>query len=233
MYVPMLTRDTFIQLPFVAPPGSDSVSNYTFIMDVLVPSDSTAPAKFLDIFDRWGNMIFTTAPTPAGEVLSLGGTVGGTPFNLVSPMPLPLGQWARIAFTVETDETFMTLSLYLDGKFAGSTSFNATPGALVFRPSTSTWLFSSPDGTDGELYASSIQFHTVAFTPEMIAELGSPDNGPILLKAPPEGVPPIFTTTISNGAVNISWAGSEFVLQETSDLTRGVWVDSGLPFDEA
>jgi hypothetical protein len=36
-----------------------------------------------------------------------------------------------------------------------------------------------------------------------------------------------------NGAVNISWSGAPYVLQETTDLSSGAWENSELPFTES
>jgi hypothetical protein len=47
------------------------------------------------------------------------------------------------------------------------------------------------------------------------------------------GVQPVLSATMSNGIINLSWTGSTFVLQEATDLTSGLWADSGLPFDES
>jgi hypothetical protein len=42
----------------------------------------------------------------------------------------------------------------------------------------------------------------------------------------------VLSATLSTGAVNITWSGNPYVLQETSDLSSGVWADSALPFTE-
>ena len=38
---------------------------------------------------------------------------------------------------------------------------------------------------------------------------------------------------VANGVVNLTWSGSPYVLQETTDLNSDVWEDSALPFTES
>ena len=182
MYVPPLPGDTLIKLPLIAPPGG-SVSNYTLITDILLPSDSTNRATFFTIFDRWGNLIMSSSPGVAGEVLRVSGRVDGMAFNLDSAMPLPRGRWNRIALAVvngQTGDDSVTLSLYVNGKPAGRTSITKTGAdTLVLGSNSVAAVFSSPEGTACEMYVACLQFHAVTMTPQMIAMIGSPDNGPI------------------------------------------------------
>ena len=85
---------------------------------------------------------------------------------------------------------------------------------------------------NGEFYVSSIQFHDIALSSDMIAGIGSPDNGPAPANVTSAGSPPVLSATMSNGAINITWSGSPYVLQETTDLTSGDWIDSTLSFTE-
>jgi len=238
-----LPSNTFIRLPYL---GSDSnVTSYTLIMDVCVPSNSDARATFFTIFDRWGNMMdLGITPGAAGEVLSLQGTVGGATFSLVYPPALSRGAspaWNRIALVVENtaepgmgDQAQGMLTTYLNGKPAGIKSFAAPAGSLASDLASMVTIMSSPVmGTKRESFVSSLQFHAVAFTPEMLAGIGSPDNGPLRANDTSVGLCPALSATTSNGVVNLSWTGSAFLLQETSDVRRGAWIDSTLPFDEA
>jgi hypothetical protein len=81
-------------------------------------------------------------------------------------------------------------------------------------------------------YVSSIQFHAVAMTPQMIAGIGSPDIGPAPANDTSVGPQPMLMATLSNGIVNLTWTGSPYVLQETTDLTSGIWSSSTLSFTE-
>jgi hypothetical protein len=234
-------------MPFIGPLGSDSVSNYTVIMDVLVPSNSTGRAMFFDIFDRWGNLIFSSPPTPGAgmpEMLSLEGMVNGTSFNLDSTMPLSPGKWNRIALVVGNGElrglisgatvTVYELTVYVNGELGGSTQIIGTSPAITVAAGLA--VFSSPDGTDGELYVSGLQFHPVAFTPEMMASIGSPENGQIPANDPSMSVmSPVLLVTMSPTGINLKWDddnGGAFDLEETSNLGNGEWMESMPPFIE-
>jgi hypothetical protein len=235
--VPPLPGDTYIQLPFMAPTNTDSVSNYTLMMDVYAPNDSTNPVTLFNLSnsDAGGqhNLSLLLTPGALGGVLSLDTTIGGLPVNLVSPMPVTPGAWNRVALVVfEVLPGQEEMSLYVNGKDAGSTTFDATPGALAFNPDSLATVLSSPQGTAGESYVSSIQWHGVAMAPEMMASIG--DTGVPMSANDPSaaGAPPVMSATVSGGVVNFSWSGSAFQLQEASDLTSGVWMDSVLPFDQ-
>jgi hypothetical protein len=247
MYVPPLPGDTLIELPSAIRTSilnSNSVSCYTLIMDVYVPGNSTARINLFEVFPDGiagqNRLSLSSNPGIAGQVLTLGGTVGGTPVNIIYPPALSQGgnpQWSRVALvvgnagsTLDTGE--VTLSLYVNGAPGASASFNAPPGALAFHSNSLATVFSSPDGTACESYVSSIQFHSAAMTPEIIAGIGGPDDGPIPASDASVGPSPVLTAATSNGTVNLSWTDSGFLLQETLDLTNGVWVDSELPFDQ-
>jgi hypothetical protein len=240
MHVSPLPGDALIQLPFIAPASSNSGSSYTLIMDVYAPSNSTARAtlfdSLIDGLSGQDRISLSSTYDGAGASLRVGGNVGGTPVNLVSQRLLPAGTWNRVALVVihiapdpsGTNIIEMTLSLYLNGKPAGS-----APGISIHNGATNRtdYILATPQNA-GESYVSSIQFHGVAMTPEMIAGIGFPDDRPIRANDTSVGVSPVLSANISNGAVKVLWIGSTFLLQETRDLTRGAWMDSLLPFDQ-
>jgi hypothetical protein len=149
--------------------------------------------------------------------------------------------WNRVALVMDQPDDNAsgeaTLTLYVNGEFANSFVIHGTPHVPVlpidYLSDVSATLLSSQEGTSGEVYASSVQFHATAMTAEMIAGLGSPDNGPIPANDTSVGVQPVLSASTANGIIDLSWTGSTFVLQEATDLTSGLWMDSGLPFDES
>ena len=235
--VPPLPGDTYIQLPFVALPDSYSVSSYTLVMDVYEPTNSTGTNTLFEIIGSSGQDGFRWLE--ATDTLIVSGNVGGVPVILTAGANP--GRWNRVALVMDQPDDNAsgeaTLTLYVNGEFANSLVIHGTPHVPVlpidYLADTPPTLLSSPEGTSGELYASSIQFHAIAMTAEMIAGLGSPDNGPIPANDTSVGVQPVLSASSANGLVNLSWTGSTFVLQEATDLTSGLWVDSGLPFDES
>ena len=99
----------------------------------------------------------------------------------------PTGTWSRVAIVVDNPQENplddASLTLYVNGEDAGGITFNGVPHVPVLPGLTLDWsagnpatLFTSPDGTSGETYVSSVQFHATAMTSEMIAGLGNPDS---------------------------------------------------------
>jgi hypothetical protein len=238
MYVsPMLSSGTPIQLPFITPSdGSGSVSNYTLIMNVYFPDDSTNPITLFSLSNPDGSRGLIVANN-IGEYwgLSVVGTSGGLPFEIDSSMPLTSGAWKRVALVISWnfgDGT--TASLYLDGAPVGSTSITKMgAGTLTLSQSSLATVFSSPmsDGTNGGVYVSSLQFHDDAMTPEMIASIGDSDV-PMSASNPSGGVSTALKAATQNSMVTFAWTGDAFVLQEATDLTIGDWKDSMMPFME-
>ncbi|HAO77950.1 MAG TPA: hypothetical protein DCQ92_03035, partial [Verrucomicrobia subdivision 3 bacterium] len=254
LYVPTnLPAGTFIQLPTGQLLGDNSASNYTIIMDFYAPSNATAPVTLFDIFpggvsgqDRIQVKQLLNIGDGAEE-LSVSGTLGGTPFNLVSSVPLQLGAWNRVAMVAgilggvvgsgTTDAQGFTVyvngqpPVYPTGVSQGGAYLNGYPTPLIA-------VLSSPSsgGTTGEVYASSIAFFDDAMTPEMIASIGGCNNGPIPVNDPSMSVmPPVLSVNKSPNGINLIWDdpnGGTFFLEETSDLGSGVWEESILSFTQ-
>jgi hypothetical protein len=190
MHVP---GDALIELPFIAPLGSNSISSYTLIMDVYAPSNSIRSASTL--FDSGGSgmdglrlLMEPTEPMGIGNRITVTGIVGGVPLRLVSDTLMTPGGWNRVALVVNTpnnsglfivSDPDTDLSKYLNGQRVAHTTVATAPGLALDWTNPPT-LFSSLAETGGESYVASVQFHPgVAMTPEMIAVIGSPNDGPI------------------------------------------------------
>jgi hypothetical protein len=152
-----------------------------------------------------------------------------------------LNAWNRLGLVIDDpqDGVGVNLFMYLNGDLVSSTVQAITgepvPGlAIVWSTNNPPpTLLSSSSGNTGEIYSSGIRFEAVAMTPEMIAGLGAPDNGPLPLLVTSIGAAPVLSATVSNGIVNLSWTGSPYLLQETTDLASGIWQNATLPFDES
>jgi hypothetical protein len=92
-------------------------------------------------------------------------------------------------------------------------------------------VLGSPDGTESDIFAACIQFHATAMTPEMIAGLGSPDNGPLPGNNTSVSETPVLSVRMESGVVVGDWQGDGFKLQETTDLGSGRWTDSEVPLE--
>ena len=246
MHVTPLPPDTSIQVPLIAPPGSNSVNSYTVIMDVYEPGSSFGTPSTL--FQSRGCCLGTNGQDGVGLTLDgtnnlhITGSAGGVPFDAASTEPLPVDAWNRVALVVDNpqDGSPGSLSVYLNGQIL--LPYIPCPCCLLPLSGTSIdWSKSSPTllnvqpdavSPNAEFYISSIQFHAVAMTPQMIAGIGSPDNGPAPANDTSVGPQPVLSATLSNGIVNLAWPSSPYVLQEATDLVGGVWVDSALAFTE-
>jgi hypothetical protein len=250
-----------LQIPLLAPSGSLEVTNYTVIMDIYEPDTSlgvpgtlfaTIPCCISNLSS--GGQDGLTLTLDATNDLHVIGSIGGMPFEAASSVPLPVDTWNRVALVVNTAQyggnPIITVSLNGLGvihtwpcppccktpcciqPITGGTTNSGT--AVNWANASPTVLSAMADAAspNAEFYLSSLQFQAAALTPEAIAGLGSPDNGPAPVNPTSAGSPPVLSATLSNGAVNITWTGSSYVLQETTDLSRGQWTDSSLPFTE-
>ena len=174
----------------------------------------------------------------AANNLHLTGSAAGVPFDTGPAANLPVDTWNRVALVVDDpqDGVAVNLGLYLNGQPVASLAV-PTPVGLPINWSNGPPTLLSRQTNDvtlnAEFYVSSIQFHAVALTPAQLAGIGSPDTGPAPANDTSVGPQPVLSATVSGGMVSLSWTGSPYVLQETTDLTSGVWVDSALPFTES
>ncbi len=238
MHVPALDGDTLIQLPQV---GSNVVNSYTLLMDVYRPAGSTGTNTLFNIGSSGQDGVRILWAEDDRNIVS--GSVGGQAFNLIATTPMPTGTWSRVAIVVDNPQDNpledASLTLYVNGEDAGGLTFTGTPHVPVLPGLTLDWsagnpatLFTSPAGTSGETYVAGVQFHATAMTPEMIAGFGDPDSGLMPANDTSVGIEPVLSATQANGQFNLTWTGSSYVLQETDNLISGVWVDSGIAFDE-
>jgi hypothetical protein len=245
MDVAPLPADTSIQVPLIAAPGSDSDNSYTVIMDLYEPDTSlgTPSTLFQSISCCVSNLGSSgqdgvALTLDAANNLHLTGSAAGVPFDVASAAPLPVDAWNRVALVVDDpqDGVAVNLGLYLNGVEVGrlrvppnqlSINWSNNPPTILSRQTNDLSL-------NAEFYVSSIQFHAVALSPAQLAGIGSPDNGPAPANDPSVGPQPVLSATVSGGVVSFSWSGvSPYVLQETTDPTGGVWMDSALPFTES
>jgi hypothetical protein len=236
---------TVIGMPPIVAPGSNSDNSYTIIMDVYEPDTSLgSPAT---LFESYVTNLTSGGQDGVGLTLDASNyvhitvTAAGTPHDYPSATPLPVDSWNRVALVGEgpqADGTGANLSFYPNGisQVAIAPCMCCTNWfyGVAWTNNTTTTVISSTNTTlaNAVLYISDIQFHGIAMTPQMIAGIGSPASGSAPATLTEAGPSPMLSATMSNGVVNITWAGSPYVLQETSDLSSGVWAASVLPFTE-
>ncbi len=242
-----LPGDTFIQLPFVGPPTNTSVSSYTVLMDVLMPTNGIGTNTLFEIGSSGQDSLALRAIEGVCTT-EITGTVGGVPVNPASAITPPSWTWNRVALVMDQPDDNAagdaTMTMYVNGSYVATLipPPSGTPHVPVlpidYLADVPATVLSSPEGTSGEIYASSIQFHATAMTAEMIAGLGSPDSTPMAANDTSVGVQPVLSATTSNGVVQLSWTGSAYALQEAADLSQSssffdVWTECMLPFTES
>jgi hypothetical protein len=233
-----------IQAPLIAAPGSYSDSNYTVIMDIYEPDTSLGtPSTLCQSIPccvsnlSSGGQDGVALTLDASNNLHITGFAGGVPFDTGPAANLAVDAWNRVALVVDDpqDGVAVNLGLYLDGQQIGSLTV-PTPVGLPINWSNGPLTFLSVEtnaaSPNAEFYVSSIQVHDIALSPEAIAGMGSPDNGPPPANKTWVGASPVLSAAMFNGAINITWSGSPYVLQETTDLSSGVWADSTLAITE-
>ncbi len=241
---------TPIQIPPITAPGTNSDASYTVIMDLYEPASSfgTPSTLFQSVACCISNLGSSGQDgvgltLDASNYLHVAGSASGAPFDAASASPMTVDAWNRVALVVDNPPGGGTTTMSV---FVNTTNIVIIHPCICcvipYTASTINWGISSPtlfsaqtnaSAPNGEFYVSSIQFHDIALTSEMIAGIGSPDNGPPPANQTSAGASPVLSAAMVNGVVNISWIGAPYVLQETTDLDSGVWQNSELPFTES
>jgi hypothetical protein len=236
-----------IELPVVAASGSTSDNCYTLIMDIYEPDTSLGtPSTLYESIPCCvsnlgsGGQDGVGLTLDASNNLHITGSTGGTPFDYPADVPMPVDVWNRVALVVDQPQDGIAANMiaYLNG--GPVININPCP-CCVIAFTNINWITGSPTvltapttavSPNAEFYVSSIQFHAIALNSQSIAGIGSPAGGPAPMNRTSVGPSPVLSATLENGAVNISWSGSPYKLQESTDLGSGVWADSELPFTE-
>ncbi len=238
-----------IEVPPIAPVGSISDSSYTVVMDIYEPDTSlgTPSTLYQSIACCVSNLSSggqdgVALTLDASNNLHITGSASGVPFDAASFEPLAVDVWNRVALVVDDpqDGSTVTLGAFINGQnviviqpcICCVVPFTGPSINWGISPPTLFSVQTNAGAPNGEFYVSSIQFHDIALPSEVIAGIGSSDNGPAPANATSAGPSPALMASASNGAVNLSWSGSPYMLQETTDLSSGVWANSALPFTE-
>jgi hypothetical protein len=238
MHVDPLPSDTSLQIPLIAPPGSNSVSSYTVILDLNEPGAGLGtPTTLIRNSCCLGSsgQDGVELTLDSSNYLHIDGFANGAPFDIASTAPMPVDTWTRLALVVDDPQDgvpFANLALYEDGQSMANVSVAAVPGLGIDWNSSAPTLLSrqTNDALNAEVFVSSAQFHAVALDSQTIASMGSPDAVPTPSNDTSAGDPPPLSVSYASGLVVLSWTGSPYVLQETDDLASDDWSDSATPF---
>jgi hypothetical protein len=230
-----------IQVPVIAPSGSNSVNSYTVILDLYEPDTSlgTPSTLFQSLACCLGSGQDGVSLSLDGQNdLHLTGSAAGVPFDAASAAPLPVDAWNRVALVIDDPQDGFGIngSIYLNGQPVASLTVPTPVGLPIDwgnSPPTVLSVQTNAVSPNAEFYVASIQFHAVALAPQVIAGMGSPDDGPALAFVNSTAAPPALSATVSNGLIKIAFSGGPFVLQETTDLSSGIWANSALSFTQS
>jgi hypothetical protein len=244
--VPPLPSDTSIQVPLIAAAGSSSDTSYTIMMDIYEPDTSLGtPSTLCQSIPccvsnlSSGGQDGVALTLDAQNNLHTTGSASGVSFDASSAQPMPVATWNRVALVVDDpqDGVAVNVAVYLNGQPVASVVVPTAVGLPVNWSNGAPSLLSvesNATSLNGEIYVSSIQFHSVALKPGAIAGMGSPADGQMLADDPAIVAEPVLSVSSeSKGSVSLSWTGNAYVLQETTNLSGGDWVDSPLPFTES
>jgi hypothetical protein len=150
--------------------GGNYVNQYTVIMDVLFPTNSSFLPRALFTSD------FVTTDFMADQNNSIGFSGGAFEGNLTP------NTWHRVAVTVDT---MGTISKFIDGVQVGTDQ--ATPGGLdgPYSIVTQMFLFDDQNTNSQPGYIASLQFQDTKLTKGLIGALGVPVATGILTGPPP------------------------------------------------
>jgi hypothetical protein len=152
-----------------APNGGGSyVNQYTVVMDVLFPTNSSGHIRALFVTDNGGEFNADTANAI--------GFVGGFTVGSLTP-----NAWHRVAFAVDTTNT---TALFIDGAKVGE---QPTPGGLdgSFAITSAISLFDDANTNSQAGYLASLQFQDQKLPDGLIEALGGPTAAGILTGPPP------------------------------------------------
>ncbi|HWX18987.1 MAG TPA: immunoglobulin domain-containing protein [Candidatus Binatia bacterium] len=238
-----------IQVPPITASGTTSDDSYTLFFDGYEKGDSvrTERTLFQTIACCVSNLTSggqdgLALTLDASNYLHIAGSSGGLPFDAATPAPMALDTWNRIALVVDNPQDGGTVTLRAIINVTNVIIIHPCICCIIpFTASTINWAVSPPTlftvqtnaaAPNGEFYVSSIQFHATALPDDMIAGIGSPDDGPAPGNLTSAGASPVLSVAMVGGVVNLTWAGAPYALQETTDLATGVWANAAAPFTE-
>ena len=229
-----------IQLPPITAPGTTNDPSYTVVMDYYQPDTSYGTPSTL--FQSAGPDGITLSLDET-NYLHLSGSDGGVPFDGASAQPMPVNTWMRLALVVDSPQDGGTATLKVIGNGQVIIIIHPCICCIIpFNPSTINWNLMAPtlfsaaanaDNPNGVFFISSLQFHDIALPDDMLAGIGSPESGPTAGNQTSVGAAPMLSASVAGNGVTLTWGGSAYVLQESTDLSNGQWANAALPFTES
>ena len=167
------TQGTYLDVPHGFPPngGGGYVNQYTLIMDVMFPDRSPSAGV---------TSLFQTNCCNQNDGDWFINPDGGLGVSGVFAGSVPDGEWHRIALVV--DLVVGTMISYVDGVEVNETPGDGVDGRFSLYSPTDTdadpyesfFIFADESGENSEGFINSFQFHDMALSASVLAEIGGP-----------------------------------------------------------
>ena len=206
--------------------GGRLVNQYTLLMDVMYPSESSGHWRALwqtDPFNHSGN----EADFLVGAAAALPDP-NGIGANHQFHASLEPNRWYRVGLAVDlAAPPAQRLTTYLDGlKVATQELEEGVDGRYALGPTGV--LFAGGDGSSPAGFVNSIQFVNGWWPDTAFAALG----GPVASGLPPgDAVVRVSSLEQATGSLTLRWSGGGglFRIQKASSLALSDWQDAGMP----
>lgn len=221
--LPALAPDQGLIMPHGAAPngGGAKVNDYTLLMDVLWPAESS---------ETW-RALLQSDTNNANDAIFFVNNANALGVNNVYNGSLSPNQWHRIALVFELSQNRITS--FIDGQtnlvhelLGGSRDGEFSLGPTAF-------LFTDNDGESQPVLINSIQFRSLAMSGEELAQLGGASAGGlsgIVEDAPPAGDVKIDRIQkIGSDVVLTVSGGGNLQLQKSTTLVSNSWQNFGSP----
>ncbi|GAB4071060.1 cadherin-like domain-containing protein [Ancylobacter sonchi] len=201
----------------VIPGGTGTAVSYTLVYDVYVPSATAG---------SW--VPFFQGDAGNGNDADLFGRIEGDSFGIGIggnyQGEAALDAWNRIAFTVETGETEVTIKKYINGELIGSQSSGSLDRYAIDK-AAGFLIFSDEDGETSPIHLSNFAYAETVLTDAQIAALGTANGEGIVSAADAaftaaNGSEFRFndgTLEATFGAATLTPAGTEVVVETAAD----------------
>lgn len=184
-----LSQGYYLPNPAAPNGGGSLVNEWTILMDVLFPAESSGVWRALLDVDQGLFAADAEVFLNPGNGLGIGNYFGTVPPNT----------WHRLGIVVNTPANL--LSFYIDGVLVGSRDAGgalALDGRWALTPGGSSILFADNDGEAASGFVNSIQLHDTALSRQQMAALGGPTAEGLPTELPP--IPSFVERWIPPGA---------------------------------
>ena len=203
--------------PLPGAPSGTTVTNYTLMMDIYVPSEGAN--QFIGLFQT------DVTNKSDGELFikKTGATTGGIGISGTYEGEFHFDAWQRLAFVVtDLGGGNMQLAKFINGVKVGTQTVDA--GRFTIDVHSGALLFGDEDGENAQIYTSSVMISDKAFSDAEIGALGQAKEGGILTQQPT----PYSSQFDFSGNLNPTFGAGSISLSDTA--ATGAFMVKGTVF---